>query len=65
MMFVQVPDYYTLVKKPIDLATMENKCISEVYVNPQQFVDDFTLMLRNAEQYNEVCRLDLLCGVVS
>lgn len=33
---------------------MEDKCVSEVYVKPQQFIDDFSLMMKNAEQYNEV-----------
>jgi len=49
-----VPDYYVLVKNPVDLATMENRCISDIYSTEQQFVDDIALMLRNADQYNEV-----------
>jgi len=51
---MQVPDYYRVVKKPIDLRTIEDKCISDVYLKPQQFIDDFSIMMKNAEQYNEV-----------
>ncbi len=50
----QVPDYYNIVKNPIDLQTMENKCISEQYESPQRFVDDIALMFDNAELYNKV-----------
>jgi len=49
-----VPDYYTIVKKPIDLATMEVRCLSDLYTTPQKFVDDFALMMNNAAQYNTV-----------
>ena len=49
-----MPDYYTIVKKPIDLATMEVRCLSDLYTTPQKFVDDFALMMNNAAQYNTV-----------
>jgi len=49
-----VPDYYDVVKKPIDLATMEGRCISDLYTTPQKFVDDFALMMNNAVLYNTV-----------
>jgi len=49
-----VPDYYELVKKPIDLATMEGRCVSDMYTTPQKFVDDFALMMNNAVLYNTV-----------
>ena len=41
-------------KKPIDLATMENRCVSDLYTTPQKFVDDFALMMNNAVLYNGV-----------
>jgi hypothetical protein len=50
----QVPDYHTIVKRPMDLQTIENKCISEQYKEPQQFVDDVTLMMDNSYLYNKV-----------
>jgi len=49
-----VPDYYEIVKKPVDLATMEGRCISDLYTTPQKFVDEFALMMNNAVQYNTV-----------
>ena len=50
----QVPDYLDVVKHPIDLQTIEDKLVSEVYTSPQQFVDDIALMLNNCELYNKV-----------
>jgi len=49
-----VPDYYQIVKKPVDLATMEGRCISDLYSTPQKFVDEFALMINNAVLYNTV-----------
>ena len=49
-----MPDYYNVVKKPTDLATMEVRCVSDLYAVPQKFVDDFALMMNNAVLYNTV-----------
>jgi len=49
-----VPDYYEVVKKPVDLRTMEDRCISDLYTTPQKFADDFALMMNNAVLYNDV-----------
>ena len=49
-----MPDYYDVVKKPVDLATMEGRCVSDLYTTPQKFVDDFALMMNNAVLYNTV-----------
>lgn len=58
-----MPDYYDVVKKPIDLATMEGRCVSDLYTTPQKFVDDFALMMNNAVLYNTV-RLSSLIFIV-
>lgn len=41
-------------KNPIDLQTIEDKLVSEVYEDAQQFVDDIVLMFDNCELYNKV-----------
>jgi bromodomain adjacent to zinc finger domain protein 1B len=48
----EVPDYHSIVKKPMDLKTMEDNCISDLYTSPQKFIDDFALMMNNAVLYN-------------
>jgi len=55
-----VPDYYDIVKKPMDLTTMEDRCVSDLYTTPQKFVDEFALMMNNAVLYNTV-RTTLFC----
>ena len=50
----QVPDYKDVVKNPIDLQTIEDKLVSEVYSQAQQFIDDIALMFNNCDLYNKV-----------
>ena len=56
-----MPDYYHIVKKPVDLATMEGRCVSDLYTTPQKFVDEFALMMDNAMLYNSVSVCILFC----
>ncbi|KAJ3188601.1 hypothetical protein HDU85_004315 [Gaertneriomyces sp. JEL0708] len=46
------PDYYEVIKHPMDLSTVEKKLMAEEYEGPQQFVDDIQLMLNNCFVYN-------------
>lgn len=52
--FPQVPDYYTIIKKPMDFQTIKNNILCFVYSTPEQFVEDVSLVFRNAAQYNKV-----------
>uniref|UniRef100_A0A915Q642 Bromo domain-containing protein n=1 Tax=Setaria digitata TaxID=48799 RepID=A0A915Q642_9BILA len=49
---VDVPDYYTHIKNPMDLGTMFSKASS--YKTPDEFLNDFRLIHRNAVEYNPV-----------
>jgi len=49
----EVPDYLSIVKKPMDLQTMKEKCLAGEYSSCQQFINDFSLMIRNADDYNQ------------
>ncbi|KAL3841380.1 hypothetical protein ACJMK2_019534 [Sinanodonta woodiana] len=48
-----VPDYYEIVKQPIDLQKIKDKLNVLVYGSPQEVVDDIALMFRNCAQYNQ------------
>ncbi|KAL3982959.1 ATPase associated with various cellular activities (AAA) family protein [Acanthocheilonema viteae] len=49
---VDVPDYYTHIKNPMDLGTMFSKASS--YKTPDEFLNDFRLIHQNAVEYNPV-----------
>ena len=44
----EVPTYFDVIKRPMDLSTMERKLETGVYKNTQMLRDDFELMVRNA-----------------
>lgn len=46
----EVPDYYDIIKNPMDLSTMFSKVQS--YKTPEEFVNDFRLIYANAMEYN-------------
>ncbi|KAH9510396.1 Tyrosine-protein kinase baz1b [Bulinus truncatus] len=48
-----VPDYYVLIKKPMDFQTMMKKCARLSYASPQEFIEDAALVFENAETYNK------------
>lgn len=47
-----IPDYFEIVKKPMDLSTIRNKLMSGKYTDPWEYVDDVWLMFDNAWLYN-------------
>lgn len=49
----QFPDYYEIIDEPISLAEITKKVKNGSYTSKDEFVDDFALMLLNAQQYNE------------
>uniref|UniRef100_A0A1I7TYY9 DDT domain-containing protein n=1 Tax=Caenorhabditis tropicalis TaxID=1561998 RepID=A0A1I7TYY9_9PELO len=49
----EVPDYYDVIKRPMDLRTMMNKIKQRVYNKPAEVGSDFRLLLSNCETYNE------------
>lgn len=50
---LDIPDYPSIVKSPIDLATIKEKLIGGAYGSPWDVVDDFWLMFNNAWLYNK------------
>ena len=47
-----IPDYPDVIKKPMDLGTVEQKLERRVYQHPGEFVDDVRLVWSNAKTYN-------------
>ncbi|KAK3520326.1 hypothetical protein QTP70_021365 [Hemibagrus guttatus] len=51
-MLLGIPDYFDIVKNPIDLSTIKRKLDTGQYQEPWQYVDDIWLMFNNAWLYN-------------
>ncbi|CAF4651941.1 unnamed protein product, partial [Rotaria sp. Silwood2] len=49
---LNIPDYPTIIKYPMDISTMKDKLLREEYKTPLQFCDDAWLMFNNAWLYN-------------
>ncbi|CAB3405396.1 unnamed protein product [Caenorhabditis bovis] len=49
----EVPDYYDVIKRPMDLRSMMNKLKQRVYNHPEEVRNDFDLIITNCETYNE------------
>ncbi|KAJ1311623.1 hypothetical protein OPQ81_010100 [Rhizoctonia solani] len=47
-----VPNYYKVIKKPMDLSTMRRKLENNEYPNANAFHNDFKQMMRNCQQFN-------------
>ncbi|QRV90934.1 bromodomain associated protein [Ceratobasidium sp. AG-Ba] len=47
-----VPNYYKIIKRPMDLATMRKKLDDGEYPNANAFHNDFRLMIRNCMTFN-------------
>ncbi|XP_066926449.1 transcription initiation factor TFIID subunit 1-like isoform X2 [Clytia hemisphaerica] len=47
-----VPDYYTVIKSPMDLETLKQRCQQHLYPNRERFMSDVTLLYTNSLSYN-------------
>lgn len=48
----EVPDYYEVIKEPMDLSSMETKLENDKYETMEDFVYDCKLVFNNCRQYN-------------
>ncbi|XP_028930888.1 transcription intermediary factor 1-alpha isoform X1 [Ornithorhynchus anatinus] len=50
-----VPDYYKIIKRPMDLSTIKKRLQvnSPMYTRPEDFVADFQLIFQNCAEFNE------------
>ncbi|KAM6942282.1 CREB-binding protein isoform 1-T1 [Lycodopsis pacificus] len=51
-MHLGIPDYFDIVKNPMDLSTIKRKLDTGQYQEPWQYVDDVWVMFNNAWVYN-------------
>ena len=49
----EFPDYYQVIKKPVDFEKIAAKVKGGVYQSMKECMDDFVLMFDNASKYNE------------
>ncbi|CAF3606319.1 unnamed protein product [Rotaria sp. Silwood1] len=49
---LNIPDYSTIIKHPMDISTIHNKLLRGEYKNPLEFCDDVWLMFNNTWLYN-------------
>nr|XP_010319067.1 transcription factor GTE10 [Solanum lycopersicum] len=49
---LKIPDYFTVIKQPMDLGTIRSKLHSGEYSSPLQFAADVRLTFKNAMTYN-------------
>ncbi|KAM6565504.1 hypothetical protein CsatA_024632 [Cannabis sativa] len=49
---LNIPDYFTVIKHPMDLGTVKSKLASGSYSNPMEFYADVRLTFTNAMTYN-------------
>ncbi|CAG8015747.1 unnamed protein product [Penicillium olsonii] len=54
---LNIPQYHTIITKPMDLGTMERKLKTNQYGSPQEVSDDFALMVNNTTIFNGVDHL--------
>lgn len=47
-----IPEYFEIVKRPMDLSTIKGKLLKALYSDPWEYVDDVWLMFDNAWLYN-------------
>lgn len=49
----EVPDYYDVIKEPMDLSTVDDRVESERYVNLNEFVHDVRMIILNCKTFND------------
>lgn len=47
-----MPDYYEVIKEPMDLSTMEQRLEADSYKTMEEFVYDARLVFNNCRAYN-------------
>ncbi|KAK1339800.1 hypothetical protein QTO34_018357 [Cnephaeus nilssonii] len=50
---LQLPDYYTIIKNPMDLSTIKKRLENKYYVQASECIEDFRTMFSNCYLYNK------------
>ena len=60
-----IPDYFKVIKKPMDFSTIKKKLSNNLYTNFKQFTEDIKLIFDNCYLYNGInSSVGLACTVV-
>ena len=49
---LEIPDYFTIVKRPMDFGTIKTKLKESRYASLEAFCEDMTLVFDNCKLYN-------------
>ncbi|XP_015989773.1 bromodomain testis-specific protein [Rousettus aegyptiacus] len=52
-MKLKLPDYYTIIKNPMDLSTIKKRLEHKYYVQASECIEDFNMMFSNCYLYNK------------
>jgi hypothetical protein len=55
-----IPDYFLIVKHPMDLGTVQDKLKRNLYPTPDEFAADMRLVFSNCRLYNKVRGLHIM-----
>ncbi|HVW99735.1 MAG TPA: hypothetical protein VHA52_04720 [Candidatus Babeliaceae bacterium] len=62
---LNIPDYYDIIKQPMDFGTIKTKLHSNQYTKMQDFVHDVSLVFENCILYNgENSQVSIMCKQV-
>lgn len=50
---LRIPDYYELIKNPMDFGTIRKKLEHQDYLSAQECIHDFRLIFNNCYKYNK------------
>jgi len=57
-----IPDYYNIIKEPMDLGTLKNRLKQGLYSKPEEFEADMLRIFSNCILYNgETAGVSLMC----
>uniref|UniRef100_A0A674ISW2 Bromodomain testis-specific protein n=1 Tax=Terrapene triunguis TaxID=2587831 RepID=A0A674ISW2_9SAUR len=54
---LNLPDYYNIIKKPMDLSTIKKRLEYNYYTKATDCIEDFKTMFTNCYVYNKVCKM--------
>ena len=62
---LNIPDYFDIIKQPMDFGTVKNKLQTNQYLKFGDFIIDMNLVFDNCIQYNgENSHVSIICKVV-
>ena len=59
----QAPDYFDVIKRPMDFGTIKKKLFEVEYMTPQAFLDDLRLVFSNCSLYNHPTAPEYQAGI--